>query len=90
MSSGKPIDRYEIHKKIWDARNRNNKVKIVQKDFAAHCGIAVTHMSRLIKEFERDGRLKKVGARYRNVGIYVVRDPDTFTLEASTGLEPVA
>lgn len=87
MPQGTPIDRDAIHRKIWAASDRNHKVKIVQKDFAVFCGIAVTHMSRLIKEFEKDGRLKKVGARYRNVGVYVVRDPDTFNSPLPTGLQ---
>lgn len=91
MPSGSPIDREALHKIIWEASDRrNHKIKIVQKDFAVFYGIAVTHMSRLIKEFEKEGRLKKVGARYRNVGVYVVRDPDTFNLEQPpqpTGLQ---
>lgn len=75
---GVPLDRMEVHQKIWAARDRRGRVKIYQKQFAEHLGISIYHMSRIIKEFEEQGRLKKIAARYRNVGVYVVSDPVAF------------
>lgn len=94
MASGLAIDRAAIHKKIWDARDRRGLVKIYQKQFAQHLGISAPHMSRIIAEMIEQGRLKKVGARYRNVGVYDVRDPADFpppeTKLRQTGVGPAA
>lgn len=82
---GVPIDRQAVHVKIWEARSKNGSVKIYQKKFAEACGISQYHMSRIIREFEAEGRLKKIGARYRNIGIYAVEDPAKFN--GTAGLE---
>lgn len=79
MTQGVPIDRAEIHRKIWKARDRTGKVKIYQKRFAETLGISAPHMSRIIGELIESGRLHKVGARYRNVGVYSVSDPAQFS-----------
>lgn len=75
---GVPLDRKKVHAELWAARDRHGRVKIYQKQFAEHLAISVSHMSRIIQEFEEDGRIKKVGARYRNVGIYAITDPALF------------
>lgn len=76
MARGVPVDRDELWHTIWNERDRLGRVTIHQKRFAEHVGVSESHMCRLIKEFEADGVLKKVGARYRNVGVYVVKNPD--------------
>lgn len=92
MAAGLGIDRADIHKKIWDARDRRGLVKVYQKAFAASLGLSTPHMSRIMKELQEQGRIKKVGARYRNVGVYSVRDPSEFdppeTALRKTGLGP--
>lgn len=75
---GVPLDRAMVHAEIWKARDKHGKVKIYQKQFAEYLKISQFHMSRVIGEFEAEGRIKKVGARYRNIGIYVVTDPANF------------
>lgn len=79
MAAGVKADRDAIHQQIWDARDRRNLVKIHQGDFAHHLGLSGPHLCRIMKEFERDGRIKKIGSRYRNVGVYEVRDPESYT-----------
>lgn len=86
MPQGVPLDRPDIHRQMWEARDRSGKVPIHQKKFAAFLGISPTHLSRVIKDFEEQGRLRKVGARYRNVGVYIVRDPVEFDQDKPTGL----
>lgn len=78
MARGVPIDRQEVHAKIWAARDKSGRVKIYQKRFAESLHISQYHMSRIIREFEEQGRIKKIAARYRNIGIYVVEDPAMF------------
>jgi hypothetical protein len=78
VAQGKPLDRNEIHQKLWEAKNRSGKVRIYQKEFAAYLELSATHLNRVIREFEKSGRLKKVGSTYRNIGVYVVRDPKEF------------
>lgn len=87
MSAGVPLKLDAIHEEIWQSRNRNNKVTIYQKKFAAHLHISVFTMSRKIKELEESGRIKKIGARYRNVGVYIVNDPAEFSGK-NNGLTP--
>lgn len=84
VAAGVKADRDAIHQEIWDARDRRGLVKIHQGDFARHLGLSGPHLCRIMKEFEGSGRIKKVGSRYRNVGIYSVMDPEKFN---STGLE---
>lgn len=89
MTQGVPIDRQAVHQEIWEARTRNGTCKIYQKKFAAHLKISVYQMSRIIKELEKDGKITKIGSRYRNVGIYKVSDPASFTAaggSSDTGL----
>ena len=88
MPQGIPIDRDWIHEQIWNARDRRGRVKIFQKRFAETLGISAPQMNRIIREFETEGRLKKVGARIRNVGIYVVRDPEEFDEVSRRGIAP--
>lgn len=94
MTQGLPIDRPEIHRKLWNARDRSGKCKIYQKVFAAHLKISAPQLCRIIKEFEESGRIKKVGSTYRNVGVYVIRDPADFPPSEkklqSTGLGPAS
>lgn len=85
MAAGVPVDIQKLHRQIWDARDRRGLVKIYQKAFARHVGVTVYTMSRLMRQLSEEGRIKKVGARYRNVGIYKVNDPvewETNGLEA--------
>lgn len=79
MAAGVRADRDEIHRKLWEARDRRDLVQIHQGRFAAHLGLTGPHLCRILKEFESVGRVKKIGARYRNVGVYQISDPETYT-----------
>lgn len=83
MPKGKPIDRNSLHNQLWDARDRHNRVKIHQRKFAKFLGITHTHMCRIIGDFEEEGRIRKIAAREKNVGVYLITDPAEYH---STGL----
>lgn len=68
-------DRQKLHETLWSRTDSHGKITLVQKDFAKETGIDVFQLCRIIGEFEEEGRMKKIAARYRNVGVYVVRDP---------------
>lgn len=78
MTQGLPLDYAEVHRKIWNARDRSGKVKIYQKKLAKALGISAPHMSRVIKTFKDEGRVKKIASGYRNTAVYIVRDPSDF------------
>lgn len=78
MTQGLPLDYAEVHRKIWNAKNRNGTVKIHQKKLAKALKISAPHMSRVIKTFKDEGRLKKIASGYRNTAVYIVRDPKDF------------
>lgn len=78
MTAGVRVDVRALHKTIWDARDRRNLVQIHQIKFARFLGLSGPTLNRHLKNFEREGRIKKVGARRRNVGIYLVVDPAEF------------
>lgn len=81
---GVRVIRHEVHKQLWQARNRKDCVQIHQKDFAGFIGIQPTHMSRVIKDLVEDGRIKKIAVRKANIGVYLIRNPADF--EERTGL----
>lgn len=79
MAAGVRADRDAIHRELWQNRNRRDLVEIHQGRFAAHLGITGPSLCRILKEFTETGRIKKTGSRYRNVGVYQVFDPETYT-----------
>lgn len=79
MTQGIKFDRQKLHQDMWDARDRNGKLQIFQKEWAKTHDITHFVMCRVMKDFEDEGRIKKIGARYRNVGIYVIYDPADFS-----------
>jgi DNA-binding MarR family transcriptional regulator len=72
----KKIDRSEIHKMLWERRDRLNKVKLHQREFAVELGVTHYTVSRLINELIDKGALKKISAGQGNIGTYAVREPN--------------
>ncbi len=71
----KKIDRSEIHQKLWERRDRWGRVELHQRDFAVELEVTHYTVSRLIAELIESGALKKISSKYRNVGVYAVREP---------------
>lgn len=63
---------------MWADTDVRGKVVLVQKDLAAELGLSKFVMCRIIGSLEDDGRIKKIASRYKNVGVYTVRDPAEF------------
>lgn len=82
---GRAIDRLALHEELWKRADHFGKLEIYQKLLAEELGVTQATMSLIIKDLVGDGRIKKVSAKKRNVGTYVVRDPTLFEHE----FEPV-
>jgi len=78
---GKPIDRAEIHQHLWEQSDRNHRLIIHQSEFALFLEITQPTANRLMRDLVHQGRIRKIGTRSRNVGMYLVRDPKDFVEE---------
>lgn len=72
------VDRYDLHDHLWDKADRFGRCLIYQKELASELDITQATMSLIVKELTESGRIKKIAAKQRNIGIYVVRDPTQF------------
>lgn len=75
---GQAVDRLALHQTLWSRSDRFGKVQILQGDLAKELGITNPTMSNIIKAMSEEGRLKKVAARKRNIGVYQIKDPADF------------
>lgn len=85
MPKGRPLDKDHIHQILWEAKDRQGRLKIHQRKFSAWLGITHTTLCRVLAEFEKQGRIKRVATRYRNVGIYQIEDPETWDAPKGIG-----
>lgn len=68
-----PMDRDALHR-VWFRRaSRSGKLKIVQTEWAEMLGCTNHTLSRVLKEFVEEGRVKKVG-----YCLYHITDPQQF------------
>lgn len=70
------IDRDALHRLLWRSRNqRTGSVTFKNQEMADYTGISVYTFSRIMAEFQRDGRLRCVRTGRHSVKIYEVADP---------------
>lgn len=72
------VDRYELHQRFWDEADRLGRCLIYQKELAAQLDVTQATMSIIIGELVDEGRIKKISAKQRNIGVYLIRDPILF------------
>lgn len=75
---GQRIDRLELHKMLWKRADRFGKVEIHQGRLSEELHVTKPTMSLIMTELTQEGRVKKVGSKYRNVGVYTIRNPVDF------------
>lgn len=78
MTKGLSVDRVALHRRLWADTDRFGKTEIYQIALAKELDVTKPTMSLIIKDLVTDGRIRKVAARKRNIGIYIVRDPALF------------
>jgi DNA-binding MarR family transcriptional regulator len=81
MTLGVKVDRAALHRVLWRRTDRRRTLKIHQGMFGEELGISPWHLSRLLKELEDAGRVRKLTTDRHYVGTYVVYDPADFTDE---------
>jgi hypothetical protein len=73
VTSGKDLDRRALHAFLGSKAGRGGKLTLHQQELAAEFGMAPTHLSRVVQEFVRDGKMKLLSSGYRNVKTYLVK-----------------
>jgi len=71
----KLIDRDNLHGYLWEQADRRHVLRIHQRQLAETLNISHWHLCRILREFEDGGRIKKIGTRYKNVGVYQILEP---------------
>lgn len=69
------VDRDALHRFLYERSNSRSQIKINQTDLAVQLDITRGTMYRVLKEMVEAGRLRKVEALERNVGVYQIVDP---------------
>ena len=78
MTRPLPISKPDLHQLLFDRSGRARKLQLNQKELAKELGIPHDALNRVVKQIEAEGRIKKIGARKDNIGVYAVKDPDEF------------
>lgn len=82
------VDRLDLHDRLWEESDRWKRIEIHQKKLSEEYGVTHPTMNIAIRDLEKQGRIRRVASKKRNVGIYVVRDPATFEHEFEGVLVP--
>lgn len=73
MPKGEAIDLDALHALLLERAGRLGKVKIHQRDLAAELGVTHFAICRVLARMEEEGRIKRIGQGYKNVGLYAVK-----------------
>jgi hypothetical protein len=82
------LDRDALHRYLHDRCDAHGKVKVVQKLLAEQLDVTHYTISRILKEFVQEGRVKKLGKDAHNVSTYIVSDPETWSHYAGVEMKP--
>lgn len=66
-----PLDRDGLHRLWWRKAGRTGQLKIVQTEWAELLDVTNSTLSRIMKEFAEQGRIRKIGWC-----LYAIADPD--------------
>jgi CRP-like cAMP-binding protein len=78
MARAKEIDRDALHRVLWRRTDRRGALKFVQNQLALELGISAYHFSRIMAEFQEEGRVRQIAIGKHNVRTYTVSDPATW------------
>lgn len=73
------VDRDALHRYLWERTNSRARIHIHQTKLAEALNVTRGTMYRVMKEMVDAGRMHKVEALPRNVGVFVIANPDTWT-----------
>ncbi len=69
-----PVDLDALHLYWWQRTDSRGRLRIEQKSFAARLELTNWHMSRLVGQMEREGRLRPLTATGQ-ARTYIITDP---------------
>lgn len=72
------IDRDGLHRYLWRRSDRLGRLRLVQKELADGLGVTKFTISRIMKEFTDQGRVRSLGRGERSSHTYLVIDPDAW------------
>lgn len=75
---GHPIDIDGMHRYLFRKSASNGSMRIHQRDFAKELGVAFETVCRMLKRMTDQGRIKRIGSRSNNVGVYSITDPQVW------------
>lgn len=73
------VDRDALHQFLYERSNSRSQIRINQTELATQLDVTRGTMYRVLKEMLEAGRLRKVEALERNVGVYQIVDPAVWT-----------
>lgn len=71
------IDRQLLHEFLYKKSNSRNVLRVLHTDLAEDLGVGHYTISRIFREFIREGRVKKLDHGRQGVD-YLIRDPEDF------------
>lgn len=83
------VDRDALHWFLFNRTNSKANIKINQTELAQQLDITRGTMYRVLKEMIDGGRLRKVEALERNVGVYQIVHPDVWASQQANAAPPV-
>lgn len=75
MGRGDKIDRQLLHEYLWKISGRNGVLLVSQTELAEDLQVTIFTISHIFKEMREDGRVTKVGSKYK------ITDPDVWKWE---------
>lgn len=78
MGRPKKVDRNELHRLLWERRDRRGTYTFRGMDLAEEVGVTMYSFSRIMQEFIREGRIKLFKAAKANIKTYIIRNPEGF------------
>lgn len=81
------VDRDALHQFLYDRSNSKSQIRINQTELATQLDVTRGTMYRVVKEMLDTGRLRKVEALEKNVGVYQIVNPGLWQAQ-QTGTSP--
>lgn len=72
------VDRDALHQFLYDRSNSKSHIRINQTELATQLDVTRGTMYRVLKEMLDSGRLRKVEALERNIGVYQIVNPEVW------------
>ena len=76
------IDRDLLHRYLWNRADRLGRIHLVQTKLAEDLGVTKYTVSRIMREFTEQGRVRSIGRGHKSSHTYLVTDPEEWSATA--------